>query len=200
MTTDVSVWCHDSRHADATCESRRAEDSAGRSFLPARPRARWRLEPRRIASRTARTSTGHVLIGRSASRHQPRGGKEGRRKAHKNIMPYRPIYLWEITVKTCSQLLHPRSGTPAHTAGQRPPDQGTVGGQSPAVGTCEGWGDFRVTSYGVCGHLLATPSLPGTTLTLLLKNLNKRILDDFMGLCFFRRIRLRRKEGVTRIT
>ena len=26
------------------------------------------------------------------------GGKEGRRQAHKNIMPYRPIYLWEITV------------------------------------------------------------------------------------------------------
>ena len=26
------------------------------------------------------------------------GGKEGRRQAHKNIMPYRPVYLWEITV------------------------------------------------------------------------------------------------------
>ena len=26
------------------------------------------------------------------------GGKEGRRKSHKNIMPHRPIYLWEITV------------------------------------------------------------------------------------------------------
>ena len=44
-----------------------------------------------------------------------------------------------------------------------------------------------------------TPSLPGTTLTLSL-SLNKRILDDFMGLCFFGRIRLRQKEGVTQIT
>ena len=26
------------------------------------------------------------------------GGKEGRRQAHKNIMPHQPIYLWEITV------------------------------------------------------------------------------------------------------
>ena len=26
------------------------------------------------------------------------GGKEGRRQAHKNIMAYRPIYLWEIPV------------------------------------------------------------------------------------------------------
>ena len=44
-----------------------------------------------------------------------------------------------------------------------------------------------------------TPSLPGATLSLS-GSQNKRILGDFMGLCFFGRIRLRRKEGVTRIT
>ena len=43
-----------------------------------------------------------------------------------------------------------------------------------------------------------TPSLPGATLSLSLSP-NKRILGDFMGLCFFGRLRLRQKEGVTRI-
>ena len=43
-----------------------------------------------------------------------------------------------------------------------------------------------------------TPSLSGATLPLSL-SLNKRILGDFMGLCFFGRIRSDRKEGVTRI-
>ena len=43
-----------------------------------------------------------------------------------------------------------------------------------------------------------TPSLPGVTLPLSL-SLNKRILGDFMGLCFSGRIRSNRKEGVTRI-
>ena len=43
-----------------------------------------------------------------------------------------------------------------------------------------------------------TPSLPGATLSLS-GGQNKRILDDFMGLCFFGRLRLRGKEGVARI-
>ena len=43
-----------------------------------------------------------------------------------------------------------------------------------------------------------TPSLPGATLSLS-GSRNKRILGDFMGLCFFGRLRLRQKEGVTRI-
>ena len=43
-----------------------------------------------------------------------------------------------------------------------------------------------------------TLSLPGATL-LLSGSQNKRILGDFMGLCFFGRLRLRQKEGVTRI-
>ena len=46
--------------------------------------------------------------------------------------------------------------------------------------------------------IFLTPSLLGATLPLSL-SLNKRVLDDFMGLCFFGRIGLRRKEGVTRI-
>ena len=44
-----------------------------------------------------------------------------------------------------------------------------------------------------------TPSLPGATLPAVSLSLNKRILGDFMGLCFFGRIRSNRKEGVTRI-
>ena len=51
----------------------------------------------------------------------------------------------------------------------------------------------------VSSDISLTPSLPGATLSLSL-SLNKRILDDFMGLCFFGRIRSKRKEGVTRIT
>ena len=43
-----------------------------------------------------------------------------------------------------------------------------------------------------------TPSLPGATLSLS-GSQNKRILGDFMGLCFFGRLRLRQKEGVMRI-
>ena len=43
-----------------------------------------------------------------------------------------------------------------------------------------------------------TPSLSGATL-LLSGSQNKRILGDFMGLCFSGRLRLRQKEGVTRI-
>ena len=57
----------------------------------------------------------------------------------------------QVLYSCCTQLgLQP-------TAGQRPPGQGpgTVGGRSPAVETCEGWGDFLC---GVCGHLL--DSLP----------------------------------------
>ena len=82
------------------------------------------------------------------------GGKEGRRQAHKNIMPYRPIYLWEITVKKSFTVVTsswdsspwPVNGVagPTGRQGEGP------SGRSPAVGTYEGW----VTSYGVCGHLL----------------------------------------------
>ena len=43
-----------------------------------------------------------------------------------------------------------------------------------------------------------TPSLPGATLSLS-GSQNKRVLGNFMGLCFFGRLRLRQKEGVTRI-
>ena len=43
-----------------------------------------------------------------------------------------------------------------------------------------------------------SPPLPGATLTLS-GSRNKRILGDFMGFCFFGRLRLRQKEGVTRI-
>ena len=43
-----------------------------------------------------------------------------------------------------------------------------------------------------------TPSLPGATLSLS-GSQNKRILGDFMGRMFFRKIRVRRKEAVTRI-
>ena len=43
-----------------------------------------------------------------------------------------------------------------------------------------------------------TPFLPGATQSLS-GSPNKRILGDFMGLCFFGRLRLRQKEGVTRI-
>ena len=55
------------------------------------------------------------------------GGKEGRRKAHKKIMTYRPdLYLWEITVNNLF--------TAVPTAGQRSPGQGPSG-RSPVVGT-----------------------------------------------------------------
>ena len=43
-----------------------------------------------------------------------------------------------------------------------------------------------------------TSSLLGATLPLSL-SLNKRVLDDFMGLCFFGRIGRFQKEGITRI-
>jgi hypothetical protein len=44
-----------------------------------------------------------------------------------------------------------------------------------------------------------TPSLPGATLSLS-SSLNKRVLGDYMRVCFFGRLRLRQKEGVTRIS
>ena len=43
-----------------------------------------------------------------------------------------------------------------------------------------------------------TPSLPGATLSLS-SSLSKRVLGDYMRVCFFGRLRLRHKEGVTRI-
>ena len=95
----------------------------------------------------------------------------------------------------CEQLVHSRYlqlGLQP-TAGHRSLGQGPSG-RSPAVGIYEGW----VTSYGVCGHLLDSLSSWEHSGTLL-KPLNKRVLDDFMGLCFFGRLRLRQKEGVTRI-
>ena len=76
-------------------------------------------------------------------------------------MPYRPIYLWEITVNK----LFTAVGTPAHS---RPTVAGPTGrqgpsGRSPAVGTYEGW----VTSYGVCGHLLDSLSACDHSATLM---------------------------------
>ena len=44
-----------------------------------------------------------------------------------------------------------------------------------------------------------TPSLSGATLSLS-SSLNKRVLSDYMRVCFFGRLRLRQKEGVTRIS
>ena len=44
-----------------------------------------------------------------------------------------------------------------------------------------------------------TPSLPGATLSLS-SSLSKRVLGDYMRVCFFGRLRLRQKEGVTRIS
>ena len=77
------------------------------------------------------------------------GGKEGRHQKHTAILPYLPIYLWEIT----EQVVHSRyvqlDSSPWPANGRRP-----TGGRDrravTAVGTYEGW----VTSYGVCGHLL----------------------------------------------
>ena len=76
-------------------------------------------------------------------------------------MPYRPIYLWEITVNK----LFTAVGSPAHG---RPTVIGPTGrqgpsGRSPAVGTYEGW----VTSYGVCGHLLDSLSACDHSATLM---------------------------------
>ena len=56
-----------------------------------------------------------------------------------------------------------------------------------------------MTSYLVSVDISLTPSLSGPTLPLSL-SLNKRILGDFIGLCFFSRIRSNQKEGVTRIS
>ena len=95
----------------------------------------------------------------------------------------------------CSQPLYP-AGTPAH---DRPTVAGPTGrqgpsGRSPAVGTYEGW----VTSYGVCGHLLDSLSAWGHSVTLFKPE--QAHFGRFYGiLCFFGRIRLRQKEGVTRI-
>ena len=95
----------------------------------------------------------------------------------------------------CSQPLYP-AGTPAHG---RPTVAGPTGrqgpsGRSPAVGTYEGW----VTSYGVCGHLLDSLSAWGHSVTLFKPE--QAHFGRFYGiLCFFGRIRLRQKEGVTRI-
>ena len=94
-------------------------------------------------------------------------------------MPYRPIYLWEITVNK----LFTAVGTPAHS---RPTVAGPTGrqgpsGRSPAVGTYEGW----VTSYGVCGHLLDSLSAWGHSVTLFKPE--QAHFGRFYGIMFFRK-------------
>ena len=94
-------------------------------------------------------------------------------------MPYRPIYLWEITVNKFFTAI----GTPAHG---RPTVAGPTGrqgpsGRSPAVGTYEGW----VTSYGVCGHLLDSLSAWGHSVTLWKPEQAR--FGRFDGIVFFRK-------------
>ena len=94
-------------------------------------------------------------------------------------MPYRPIYLWEITVNK----LFTAVGTPAHS---RPTVAGPTGrqgpsGRSPAVGTYEGW----VTSYGVCGHLLDSLSAWGHSVTLFKPE--QAHFGRFYAIMFFRK-------------
>ena len=101
-------------------------------------------------------------------------------------MPYRPIYLWEITVNK----LFTAVGTPAHS---RPTVAGPTGrqgpsGRSPAVGTYEGW----VTSYGVCGHLLDSLSAWGHSATPLKPE--QAHFGRFYGIMFFRQDSLK-SEG-----
>ena len=101
-------------------------------------------------------------------------------------MPYRPIYLWEITVNK----LFTAVGTPAHS---RPTVAGPTGrqgpsGRSPAVGTYEGW----VTSYGVCGHLLDSLSVWGHSVTLFKPE--QAHFGRFYGIMFFRQDSLK-SEG-----
>ena len=101
-------------------------------------------------------------------------------------MPYRPIYLWEITVNK----LFTAVGTPAHS---RPTVAGPTGrqgpsGRSPAVGTYEGW----VTSYGVCGHLLDSLSAWGHSVTLFKPE--QAHFGRFYGIMFFRQDSLK-SEG-----
>ena len=80
-----------------------------------------------------------------------REGKEGRRKVHKNIMPYRPNFLWEITVnKLFTAVTSSWDSSPQPANGRRATGGQGPSGRSPAVGTYEGW----MTSYDVCGHLL----------------------------------------------
>ena len=69
--------------------------------------------------------------------------------------------------------------------------------RSPAVpvGTYEGW----LTSYGVCGHLLDSLSVWGHFVTLWKPE--QAHFGRFYGTyVFFGRLRLRQKEGVTRIS
>ena len=76
------------------------------------------------------------------------GGKEERRKAHKKIMPYRPIYLWEITVNNFFTAVAPSwDSSPRLVNGRRARDRRVGHPRS-------GYVKVGVTSYGVCGHLL----------------------------------------------
>ena len=98
-------------------------------------------------------------------------------------MPYRPIYLWEITVNKLFTAVTsswdsspwPVNGRRAHRLAQGPL------GRSPAVGTYEGW----VTSHGVCGHLLDPPSGWDHSGTLLKPEQAR--FGRFYGIVFFRK-------------
>ena len=95
----------------------------------------------------------------------------------------------------CEQVVAPsRDSSPRLVNGRRARDRRAGHPRSGHV-------KVGVTSNGVCvvcGHLLDSLSAWDHSDTLL-KPVNKRTLDDFMGLCFFGRICLRQKEGVTRI-
>ena len=104
-------------------------------------------------------SSGHVLILRSASRHQP--GREGRKAPRTYAHTAIPADL--LMGNYCEQVVHsryihwdssPRAAGWSSVAGRR--------GRSPAVGTYEGW----MTSYGVYGHLLDSLSAWGHSVTL----------------------------------
>jgi hypothetical protein len=118
--------------------------------------------PNHLANRPRRRPPrppGHVLILRSASRHQP--GREGRKAPRTYAHTAIPADL--LMGNYCEQVVHsryihwdssPRAAGWSSVAGRR--------GRSPAVGTYEGW----MTSYGVYGHLLDSLSAWGHSVTL----------------------------------
>ena len=108
---------------------------------------------------------------------------------HNDIMPYRPIYLWEITVNRLFTAVNSSwDSSPCRPTVAGPTGRQGPSGRSPAVGTYEGW----VTSYGVCGHLLDSLSVWGHSATL--SKPEQAHFGRFYGIMFFRQDSLK-SEG-----